>query len=285
MLKHDGYLLLYIKEAIGFAQARRICRLWAAGAKGIFSFAKENIPFGTPRERLRLAVSGLNNSDVSEVKVPRARRSRVSIARRFASAPTIRCCAAVGGSAALRMRHTPCGCRSAHLVEVRSNFRLPPVSTMRRAPAMPHSVSSLPPFYRHSRLTTVRRGCWMCRIAGIHGEAMYTAPTLRSACSHSSLNLAMSGVEGPSPRPFSWGCKGDILFLRKRISPFAASPHGVGPEAALPRCTPPAPYGRKKKQPSRAAFLPRPRRESCPNCQYGILIPISPLFSLDNMQY
>ena len=238
MLKHDGYLLLYIKEAIGFAQARRICRLWAAGAKGIFSFAKENIPIGTPRERLRLAVSGLNNSDVSEVKVPRARRSRVSIARRFASAPTIRCCAAVGGSAALRMRHTPFGCRSAHLVEVRSNFRLPPVSTMRRAPAMPHLVSSLPPFYRHSRLTTVRRGCWMCRIAGIHGEAMYTAPTLRSACSHSSLNLAMSGVEGPSPRPFSWGCKGDILFLRKRISPFAASPHGVGPEAALPRCTP-----------------------------------------------
>ena len=99
------------------------------------------------------------------------------------------------------------------------------------------------------------------------------------------IETANSGVEGDSPRPFSWGCKGDILFPRKRISPFAASPHGVGPEAALPRCTPPAPYGRKKKQPSRAAFLPRPRRESCPNCQYGILIPISPLFSLDNMQY
>ena len=99
------------------------------------------------------------------------------------------------------------------------------------------------------------------------------------------IETANSGVEGDSPRPFSWGCKGDILFPRKRISPFAASPHGVGPEAALPRCTPPAPYRRKKKQPSRAAFLPRPRRESCPNCQYGILIPISPLFSLDNMQY
>ena len=52
---------------------------------------------------------------------------------RFASAPIIRCCAAVGGSAALRMRHTPCGCRSAHLVEVQPNFRLLPVSTMRRA--------------------------------------------------------------------------------------------------------------------------------------------------------
>ena len=158
MLKQDSYLLLYIKEAIGFAQVRRICRLWAAGAKGIFSFAKENIPFGTPRERLRLAVSGLNNSDVSEVKVPRARRSRVSIARRFASAPTIRCCAAVGGSAALRMRHTPCGCRSAHLVEVRSNHHLPPVSTMRRAKQCRYFASSLPPSKRHSRLTIVRRG-------------------------------------------------------------------------------------------------------------------------------
>ena len=159
MLKQDSYLLLYIKEAIGFAQMRRICRLRAAGAKGIFSFAKENIPFGTPRERLRLAVSGLNNSDVSEVKVPRARRSRVSIARRFASAPTIRCCAAVGGSAALRMRHTPCGCRSAHLVGVRSNSRLSGHSTMRRAQQCRYFARSLPSRERHSRLTTVRRGC------------------------------------------------------------------------------------------------------------------------------
>ena len=90
---------------------RRICRLRAAGAKGIFSFAKENIPFGTPRERLRLAVSGLNNSDVSEVKVPRARRCRVRTARRFASAPTIRC-------------------RSAHLVEVQTNLLLPTMHTV-----------------------------------------------------------------------------------------------------------------------------------------------------------
>ena len=138
-------LPLSIDVTIGFAQVRRICRLWAAGAKGIFSFAKENIPFGTPRERLRLAVSGLNNSDVSEVNVPRARRCRVSIARRFASAPTIRCCAAVGGSAALRMRYTPCGCRSAHLIEVQPNSRLPPVATMRRAKQCRYFARSLPP--------------------------------------------------------------------------------------------------------------------------------------------
>ena len=49
---------------------------------------------------------------------------------RFASAPTTCCCAAVGGSAALRMRHTPCGCRSAHLVEVQTNLLLPTMHTV-----------------------------------------------------------------------------------------------------------------------------------------------------------
>ena len=66
------------------------------------------------------------------MRVP-ARQSRVSTARRLASASIIRCCAAVGGSAALRMRHTPCGCRSAHLVGVQPNHRLSPVSRMWRA--------------------------------------------------------------------------------------------------------------------------------------------------------
>ena len=98
------------------------------------------------------------------------------VATRLASAPTIRCCTAVGGFAALRMRHTPCGCRSAYLVGVQPNFRLPPVSTMRRAKQCRYFASSLPPSKRHSRLTIVRRGCKRSRIAGIHGEAMYTAP-------------------------------------------------------------------------------------------------------------
>ena len=80
-------------------------------------------------------------------------------ARRFASAPIIRCCATVGGSAALRMRHTPCGCRSAQFVEVRSNYRLPEHSSMRRAQQCRYFASSLPPRKRHSRLTVVRRGC------------------------------------------------------------------------------------------------------------------------------
>ena len=49
---------------------------------------------------------------------------------RFASAPTTCCCAAVGGSAALRMRYTPCGCRSAHLVEVQTNLLLATMHTV-----------------------------------------------------------------------------------------------------------------------------------------------------------
>ena len=134
---------------------------------------------------------------------------------RFASATIIRCCATVGGSAALRMRHTPCGCRSAHLVEVQPNFRLPPVSTMRRASAMPHSVGSLPPSKRHSRLTIVRRGCKRSRLAEIHGEAMYTAPSLRSACSPSSYRLPMCGVKGRRPLRSLGGPRGPFSHVRE----------------------------------------------------------------------
>ena len=102
--------------------------------------------------------------------------------------------------------------------------------------------ASLAPHDSKARLqdVTKRRDSWRSHVHRTR---------LRNACSHSSLNLAMSGVEGPSPRPFSWGCKGDILFPRKRISPFAASPHGVGPEAALPRCTPLRPTGAKRNSP------------------------------------
>ena len=40
-------------------------------------------PLEPPEKGLGLAVSGLNNSDVSEVKVPRARCCRISVAIRF----------------------------------------------------------------------------------------------------------------------------------------------------------------------------------------------------------
>ena len=103
----------------------------------IFFPRKENGRCDRPKERRLHCKRAARRAGMLADCTAIARRSRVAVAIRFASASIIRCCAAVGGSAALRMRHTPCGCRSAHLVGVRSNFRLPPVPSMRRAPAMP----------------------------------------------------------------------------------------------------------------------------------------------------
>ena len=138
---------------------------------------------------------------------------------RFASAPIIRCCAAVGGSAALRMRHTPCGCRSAHLVEVRSNSHLPPVSSMRRAPAMPlfrkqsaAKVTSLAPHGSKARLQAVtnRRDSWRS-----HVHRTYIAQRVQLF----KIETANVRGRGAEPLAFSWGSKGAILS-RERMAPF-----------------------------------------------------------------
>ena len=170
------------------------------------------------------------------------------VAIRFASAPTIRCCAAVGGSAALRMRHTPCGCRSAYLVEVRSNHRLPEHSSMRRAQQCRYFASSLPPRKRHSRLTTVRRGCCQVATRRDSWRSHVHRTQLRSACSHSSYKLPMPGGEGPSPRLSLGDSKG--VFSSEREYPLWCR----GAHAALP----PA-LTREKVQPFRA-ILPSARR-------------------------
>ena len=109
--------------------------------RGPFSFTKENGPLLIPQEKgIRLEVSDLNDSYASGMGMPARGGAAFSVAIRLASASIIRC-------------------RSADLVGVLTNIRLPEHSTMRRAPAMPHSAGSLPPNYRHSRLTVVRRGC------------------------------------------------------------------------------------------------------------------------------
>ena len=152
------------------------------------------------------------------------------VATRLASASIIRCCAAVGGSAALRMRHTPCGCRSAHLVEVEPNFRLPEHSTMRRAPAMPHSAGSLPPDKRHSRLTTVRRGC--CQITTRRDSWRSHVHRTHTAQRVQSFKLQTHNVRGRGGRPLVLslgGCKGGCSLSEEREHPpLVASPHGVG---------------------------------------------------------
>ena len=151
---------------------------------------------------------------------------------RFASAPIIRCCAAVGGSAALRMRHTPCGCRSAHLVGVRSNFRLPPVPSMRRAPAMPlfrkqsaAEKTSLAPHDSKARLLSDHDS------QGFMAKPCTPHPHCAARAVLQAANLQWRG-QGAAPLAFSWGSKGDILS-RERISPLSAAPHGVGKSRSL----------------------------------------------------
>ena len=89
------------------------------------------------------------------------------------------------------------------------------------------------------------------------GEATYTAPTLRSACSPSSCKLPMSGVEGNAPRPSLGDTKG--VFSSRREYPLCLA---VALSAALSmqrqrRCTPPSPArGDQKGYPLREENTP-----------------------------
>ena len=125
------------------------------------------------------------------------------------------------------MRHTPCGCRSAHLVEVRSNSRLPPVSTMRRAKQCRYFARSLPPSKRHSRLTIVRCGCNRERLAEDSWRSHVHRTYIAQRVQLFKLQTRNVGGRGGLPSPFSWGSKGDILF-GKRISPLTAHSHANG---------------------------------------------------------
>ena len=120
-----------------FAQVRGGMPPAGGGGKGAILFRKREWPLWNPK---RKAFDWQFRTRMT-FRPPEWKYLRGSIAslaangsaRRFASASIIRCCAAVGGSAALQMRHTPCGCRSVHLVGVRSNLRLPRHYSMRRA--------------------------------------------------------------------------------------------------------------------------------------------------------
>ena len=137
-------------------------------------------------------------------------------------------------------------CRSASLAVVQPNHRLPEHSTMRRAQQCRYFARSLPPRKRHSRLTIVRRGCKRSRLAGIHGEAMYTAPTLRSACSYSSLRLPMCGVKGHGPLRSLGGPRGPFSHVRE-WPPYPCSAIAAASPSRAVRGKLPHPLGKSKK--------------------------------------
>ena len=156
MLKRDG-CLLYIKGTIGFALVRRgSSAVGAARIKGGYSLSaeREYPPLHPPRERALIGSFGLERLLCLRNGNACARRCRVRTARRFASASIIRC-------------------RSADLVEVQTNFRLPRHSSMRRASAMPlfrrqsaAEQTSLAPHDSKARLrlVTTRRDSWRSHV-------------------------------------------------------------------------------------------------------------------------
>ena len=117
------------------AWSLKSCTRCAGNAnKGGVSLFKKEIPLPyTLPEKISIASEQLKELQCLPIALPARGGAALGVAKRFASASIIRCCAAVGGFAALRMRYTPCGCRFADLVEVQTNFRLLRHSTMRRA--------------------------------------------------------------------------------------------------------------------------------------------------------
>ena len=145
--------------------------------------------------------------------MPARGKAAFSIAIRLASASIIRC-------------------RSADLVGVRSNFRLPPVPSMRRAPAMPlfrtqsaAEKTSLAPHDSKARLLSDHDS------QGFMAKPCTPHPHCAARAALQAANPHWRGP-GAGPLAFSWGSKGDILS-RERISPLSAAPHGVGKSRSL----------------------------------------------------
>ena len=107
-----------LSSARGFCSPKGLLlSLHRAGGRlrGIFSFHGKRIsPFDPQEKGIRIVSEQLEELQCLPIALPIARRSRVGLCYTTWLAPTIRC-------------------RSAHLVEVQTNFLLPPVFTMRRA--------------------------------------------------------------------------------------------------------------------------------------------------------
>ena len=239
-------------------QRRRRCGLLPATCRGadkggVSLFQKEiPLPYTLP-EKICIASVRLEELRRLPIATCCARRSRVERCHTTCLCSYYPLLRSRWRLCALRMRHTPCGCRSAHLVEVQTNLLLPTmhtVSIMRTAAseAMPHSASCLPPSKRHSRLTTVRRGCCQVATRRDSWRSHVHRTRLRSACSHSSYKLPMPGVEGPSPRLSLGDSKG--VFSSEREYPLWCR----GAHAALP------PALTREKVQSFRAILPSARR-------------------------
>ena len=90
--------------------------------------------------------------------------------------------------------------------------------------AMPHSARSLPPFYRHSRLTLVRRGCkTVTNRRGSWRSHVHRTNTAQRVQSFKRPTANVGG-RGGAPRPSLGDLKG--VFSSRREYPLCPAPHG-----------------------------------------------------------
>ena len=197
-------------ERAGFSLHRAGGRL-----RGIFSFHGKRIsPFDPQEKGIRIASEQLEELQCLPIALPIARRSRVGLCYTTWLAPTIRC-------------------RSAHLVEVQPNFRLPPVSTMRRAQQAAFGKqsaaeqTSLAPHDSKARLrvvTTCRR--FMAKPCTPHPITRkgYATSVRQQSCQRLcnaqrvqlfELLSCNGGVKGQSPLRSLGGSRGPFSHVRE----------------------------------------------------------------------
>ena len=175
--------------------------------KGGYSLSRKRItPFKSPKRKvLTLQASSSKSCDACRLHFPARGIAAFSVAIRFASAPIIRC-------------------RSAHLVEVQPNFRLPEHFTMRRAQQCRYFARSLPPMRTslaphdskaRLRTATTRRS-FMAKPCTPH-------PHCAARAVIQAANPQCRGSRG-TPLAFSWGFKGAILSRERMASLIRAAP-------------------------------------------------------------
>jgi len=209
-LEKEVFYFLLARSAKGFPAPRR-----GASQRGCSLSRKRITPFKSPKRKvLTLQASSSKSCDACRLHFPARGIAAFSVAIRFASAPIIRC-------------------RSAHLVEVQPNFRLPPVSTMRRAQQAAFGKqsaaeqTSLAPHDSKARLrvvTTCRR--FMAKPCTPHPTTRkgYATSVRQQSCQRLcnaqrvqlfELLSCNGGVKGQSPLRSLGGSRGPFSHVRE----------------------------------------------------------------------
>ena len=196
--------------------------------RGLFSFVKENSPLSIPQEKgFRLAVSIPNDLFPSGMEMPARGNAAFRATIRFASAPTIRCCAA-------------------HLVEVQTNLLLPTmhtVSIMRTAASEAMPLRQAIPGLIESeversyvRVMNRRQSDSEDRSKANRLDIKQGRHLIRQALQFFELLACNGGVKGQGPLRSLGGPRGIFSHVRE-YPPF--------PVQRLRRCFPPPRNARK----------------------------------------